>query len=202
MIKLLETPMQTYDHENDVPQELQEQLKKAEYKSREIKFAYRLLLAVTVPWIWLCAISYYLINYIDQYDHVKAEKKQKAIAEKVINDMVKLDQRGNKYAMLYLAEHGSFVQRSNAHNALKGKQDKDAQYFNLVFSSKYSDVPGYNVLEDHTYIRNLMKYVSSGYFQAVKELGDLEGKLRDKKKPTAKEIESLQLIEQFKQSLK
>ncbi|QIC71892.1 MULTISPECIES: hypothetical protein [Acinetobacter] len=201
MIKFLETPMQTYEHEDNVPQELQDQLKKAEYKSREIKFAYKLLLVVAIPWIWLCIMSYYMIAFIDQYDYAKAEKKRQAVAEKVRKDMVKLDQQGNRYATLYLVEHGSFEQRSTAFNALKDIQDKDAQYFNLVYSSKYSDVPGYNILEDHEYIRNLMKYVSSGYFKAVNELVDLETKLRDKKKPTAKEIESLKLIEQFKQSL-
>ena len=46
-----------------------------------------------------------------------------------------------------------------------------------------------------------MQYVSSGYFKAVDELTDLEAKLRNKKKPTAKEIESLKLIERFKQTL-
>lgn len=201
MIKFLETPMQTYEHEDDVPQELQDQLKKAEYKSREIKFAYKLLLVVAIPWVWLCIMSYHMIAFIDQYDYTKAEEKRQAVAEKVREDMVKLDQQGNHYATLYLAEYGSFEQRSTALNALKGRKDIDTQYFNLLYSSKHSDVPGYNILEDHEYIRNLMQYVSSGYFKAVDELADLEAKLRNKKKPTAKEIESLKLIERFKQTL-
>lgn len=202
MIKLLETPMQTYEHEDDVPQELQDQLKKVEYKSREIKFAYKLLLVVAIPWIWLCIMSYNMIAFIDQYDYSEAEKKRQTVAEKVRKDMVKLDQQGNQYATLYLAEHGDFEQRSTAYNALQGQQDRGAQYFNLVLSSKHSDVPGYNVLEDHEYIRNLMKYVSGGYLKAIEELVDLESKLRDKKEPNSKEIKSLQLIEQFKQTLK
>ncbi len=201
-MKLLEAPMQTYEHEDDVSQELQDQLKKTEYKSREVKFASRLLLVVIIPWIWLCIISYYLIFVIDKFDHAKTEKEHQAIAEKVLKDMVKLDQQGNQYATLYLAEQGDFKQRNDAYNALKGRQDLDAQYFNLVYSSKHSDVPGYNLLEDQDYFRKIMMYVTGGYPKAINELVDLEIKLRDKKKPTAKELESLNLIEQFKQSLK
>lgn len=201
MINMIESKMQTYEYEADVSQELQDELKKAEYKSREIKFAYKLLLIVLLPWIWLCIMSYYMIAYIDQYDASKAEKNRQAVADKVLKDMVKLDHQGNHYATLYLAEHGNFDQRSKAQHSLSLKQNEDAQYFNLITGRKYSDIPTYNLEEDHEYIQNLMKFVANGYPKAINELVRVELKLLEQKEPNDNAKKSLRMIDRFKKSL-
>lgn len=202
MINLIESKMQTYEYEADVPEELQEQLKKAEYKAREVKFAYKLLLIVLIPWVWLCVMCYYMIAYIDNYDARKAEKKREDIADLVINDMVKLEREGNQYALLYLAEYGNFEQRSKAQYDLSLMNSDDALFFTLVTGRKFTDAITYNLTEDTDYIRNLIAFASNSHPKAIEELLRVELQLHEQKDQTVNTQKSLNMIKQFKQSIK
>lgn len=201
MINLIESKMQTYEYDEDVPLELQEKLKRAEYKSREVKFAYKLLLIILIPWIWLCVMSYYMIAYIDGYASNKAQKKREAISDLVIKDMVKLESEGNQYALLYLAEHGNFEQRSNAQYELSLQKNEDALFYTQVISRKSTDAITYNLEEDLDYIRNLISYAAKGHPKAIDELLRVELKLRLQKNQSVNTKRSLGMIEHFKKSI-